>query len=196
MAILVRVLSQCILICLILTTGVSLQSQEIEYMVFFQDTIPTMPPTGEALFIRSKPCIPRETMGNKIPNQSWMNLCYSEQEREKFFSIPPNRFIYTIRRFPSKELHFLYTNRVVEISPEDAQFIKYTNINSLLQTRLTKEKKATLNSKLLGEVQKWTPRNLWIIHYDVGRNKYYRYRVALVVYCDMSNPSAFIGYDH
>lgn len=178
----------------------NIEAQVRESLVVFQDTLIVPEPIGEVTLLQAKPSIPSSTPGDKIRQRSWMNLYYSEQEKNTFYPPPPpSRFIYTLRKYPIKELHFLYIGTGEEVALAEYKTLKFSSVDVFFRRRpLAKElsKVVSNSSKLIGEVSRWMPDNLRILYYDTKRKGYYSYRIGLVIYCDYSDPSAYFHNEH
>ena len=101
-----------------------------------------------------------------------------------------NRFAYYAAGFPEmKEYELYYKGTGEEITKEDFDSIKFTRMPTAL--REIKKYKLPRTRRTLREVDRWQHPHLFVIEHDKKASRYYKYRIALVIYIDYHHPEAY-----
>jgi len=102
-----------------------------------------------------------------------------------------NRFAYYAAGFPEmKEYELYYKGTGEEITKEDFDSIKFIRMPTAL--REIKKYKLPRTRRSSGEVDRWQHPHLFVIEHDKKACRYYKYRIALVIYMDYNHPEACI----
>ena len=100
-----------------------------------------------------------------------------------------NRFAYYAAGFPGmKEYELYYKGTGEEITKEDFDSIKFSRMPTAL--REIKKYKLPRTRRTLREVDRWQHPHLFVIEHDKKAGRYYKYRIALVIYIDYDHPEA------
>ena len=102
-----------------------------------------------------------------------------------------NLFIYYAAGFPGmKEYELYYKGTGEEITKEDFDSIKFSRMPTAL--REIKKYKLPRTRRSSGEVNRWQHLHLFVVEHDKKAGRYYKYRIALVIYMDYNHPEACI----
>lgn len=154
------------------------------------------PISGEPIYLLASPLRPVKTRGSKIRTRDWVKADYSGQNnlivRKVGGSLViENRFAYYAAGFPEmKEYELYYKGTGEEITKEDFDSIKFTRMPTAL--REIKKYKLPRTSRTSGEVDRWQHPHLLVVEHDKKAGRYYKYRIALVIYMDYDQPEICI----
>ena len=102
-----------------------------------------------------------------------------------------NRLVYYAAGFPEmKEYELYYKGTGEEITKEDFDSIKFTRMPTALHE--IKRYKLPRTRRTTGEVDRWQHPHLFVVEHDKKADRYYKYRIALVIYMDYDHPEACI----
>ena len=139
---------------------------------------------------------PIHTPGSKIRTRDWVKVDFSDQNNLHIMGfgdslILENRFVYKADRYPNaKEYELYYKGTGEEITKEDFDSIKFTRMPTAL--RELKRYKLPRTRRFSGEVDRWQHPHLFVVEHDKKADRYYKYRIALVIYMDYDHPEACI----
>ena len=154
------------------------------------------PISGEPIYLLASPLRPVKTRGSKIRTRDWVKADYSNQNNLIIFGfgdslVLENRFAYYAAGFPEmKEYELYYKGTGEEITKEDFDSIKFTRMPTAL--RELKKYKLPRTRRSSGEVDRWQHPHLFVIEHDKKAGRYYKYRIALVIYMDYDHPEVKI----
>ena len=154
------------------------------------------PISGEPIYLLASPLRPVKTRGSKIRTRDWVKADYSNQNNLIIFGfgdslVLENRFAYYAAGFPEmKEYELYYKGTGEEITKEDFDSIKFTRMPTAL--REIKKYKLPRTRRFSGEVDRWQHPHLFVIEHNKKAGRYYKYRIALVIYMDYNHPEAKI----
>ena len=154
------------------------------------------PISGEPIYLLASPLRPVKTRGSKIRTRDWVKADYSNQNNLIIFGfgdslVLENRFAYYAAGFPEmKEYELYYKGTGEEITKEDFDSIKFTRMPTAL--REIKKYKLPRTRRSSGEVDRWQHPHLFVVEHDKKADRYYKYRIALVIYMDYDHPEACI----
>ena len=154
------------------------------------------PISGEPIYLFASPLRPVKTRGSKIRTRDWVKADYSNQNNLIIFGfgdslVLENRFAYYAAGFPEmKEYELYYKGTGEEITKEDFDSIKFTRMPTAL--RELKRYKLPRTRRFSGEVDRWQHPHLFVVEHDKKADRYYKYRIALVIYMDYNHPEACI----
>ena len=154
------------------------------------------PISGEPIYLFASPLRPVKTRGSKIRTRDWVKADYSNQNNLIIFGfgdslVLENRFAYYAAGFPEmKEYELYYKGTGEEITKEDFDSIKFTRMPTAL--RELKRYKLPRTRRFSGEVDRWQHPHLFVVEHDKKADRYYKYRIALVIYMDYDHPEACI----
>ena len=152
------------------------------------------PVSGEPIYLLASPLRPVKTRGSKIRTRDWVKADYSNQNNLIIFGfgdslVLENRFAYYAAEFPKmKEYELYYKGTGEEITKEDFDSIKFTRMPTAL--REIKKYKLPRTRRTLREVDRWQHPHLFVVEHDKKAGRYYKYRIALVIYIDYDHPEA------
>jgi len=152
------------------------------------------PISGEPIYLLASPLRPVKTRGSKIRTRDWVKADYSNQNNLIIFGfgdslVLENRFAYYAAGFPEmKEYELYYKGTGEEITKEDFDSIKFTRMPTAL--REIKKYKLPRTRRTSGEVDRWQHLHLFVVEHDKKAGRYYKYRIALVIYIDYDHPEA------
>ena len=153
------------------------------------------PVSGEPIYLLASPLKSGHTPGSKIRTRDWVKADYSNQNNLIIFgfgdsSVIENLFVYYAAGFPGmKEYELYYKGTGEEITKEDFDSIKFTRIPTAL--REIKKYKLPRTRRTTGEVDRWQHPHLFVVEHDKKAGRYYKYRIALVIYIDYDHPEAY-----
>ena len=154
------------------------------------------PISGEPIYLLASPLRPVKPRGSKKRTRDWVKVDFSDQNnlivRKVGGSlIIENLFIYYAAGFPGmKEYELYYKGTGEEITKEDFDSIKFTRMPMAL--REIKKYKLPRTRRSSGEVDRWQHPHLLVVEHDKKAGRYYKYRIALVIYMDYNHPEACI----
>lgn len=146
------------------------------------------PISGEPIYLLASPLRPVKTRRSKIRTRDWVKVDFSDQNNLHVIGfgdslVIENLFVYYAAGFPEmKEYELYYKGTGEEITKEDFDSIKFTRIPTAL--REIKKYKLPRTSRSSGEVDRWQHPHLFVIEHDKKAGRYYKYRIALVIYMD------------
>ena len=152
------------------------------------------PISGEPIYLLASPLRPVKTRGSKIRTRDWVKADYSYQNNIIIMGfgdslVIENRFAYYAAGFPEmKEYELYYKGTGEEITKEDFDSIKFTRMPTAL--REIKKYKLPRTRRSSGEVDRWQHPHLFVVEHDKKAGRYYKYRIALVIYIDYDHPEA------
>ena len=154
------------------------------------------PISGEPIYLLASPLRPAKTRGSKLRARDWVKVDYSYQNNIIIMGfgdslVIENRFAYYAAGFPEmKEYELYYKGTGEEITKEDFDSIKFTRMPTAL--RELKKYKLPRTRRFSGEVDRWQHPHLFVIEHDKKASRYYKYRIALMIYMDYNHPEACI----
>ena len=154
------------------------------------------PISGEPIYLLASPLRPVKPRGSKKRTRDWVKVDFSDQNnlivRKVGGSLViENRFAYYAAGFPEmKEYELYYKGTGEEITKEDFDSIKFTRMPTAL--REIKKYKLPRTSRTSGEVDRWQHPHLLVVEHDKKAGRYYKYRIALVIYMDYDQPEICI----
>nr|WP_315096845.1 hypothetical protein [uncultured Porphyromonas sp.] len=153
------------------------------------------PVSGEPIYLLASPLRPVKTRGSKIRTRDWVKVDFSEDNNFMVVGsgdslVIENFFAYYAAGFPEmKEYELYYKGAGEEITKEDFDSIKFTRMPTAL--REIKKYKLPRARRTLGEVDRWQHPHLLVVEHDKKAGRYYKYRIALVIYMDYNHPEAY-----
>ena len=153
------------------------------------------PISGEPIYLLASPLHPGKIRGSKTRTRDWVKVDFSDQNNLHIMGfgdslILENRFVYKADRYPNaKEYELYYKGTGEEITKEDFDSIKFTRMPTAL--REIKKYKLPRTRRTLGEVDRWQHLHLFVVEHDKKAGRYYKYRIALVIYMDYHHPEAY-----
>ena len=153
------------------------------------------PISGEPIYLLASPLRPVKTRGSKIRTRDWVKVDFSDQNNLHIMRfgdslILENGFVYKADRYPNaKEYELYYKGTGEEITKEDFDSIKFSRMPTAL--REIKKYKLPRTRRPSGEVDRWQHLHLFVIEHDKKADRYYKYRIALVIYMDYHHPEAY-----
>ena len=154
------------------------------------------PISGEPIYLLALPLKSGHTRGSKIRTRDWVKVDYSDQNNIIIMGfgdslVIENFFAYYAAEFPKmQEYKLYYKGTGEEITKEDFDSIKFTRMPTAL--REIKKYKLPRTRRSSGEVDRWQHPHLFVIEHDKKAGRYYKYRIALVIYMDYNHPEACI----
>ena len=153
------------------------------------------PISGEPIYLLASPLRPVKTRGSKKRTRDWVKVDFSEDNNFMVVGsgdslVIENFFAYYAAGFPEmKEYELYYKGTGEEITKEDFDSIKFTRMPTAL--REIKRYKLPRTRRTTGEVDRWQHPHLFVIEHDKKADRYYKYRIALVIYIDYHHPEAY-----
>ena len=154
--------------------------------------IPPVP--GEPIYLLASPLRPVKPRGSKKRTRDWVKVDFSEDNNFMVVGsgdslVIENFFAYYAAGFPEmKEYELYYKGTGEEITKEDFNSIKFTRMPTAL--REIKRYKLPRTRRTTGEVDRWQHPHLFVVEHDKKASRYYKYRIALVIYIDYDHPEA------
>ncbi len=154
------------------------------------------PISGEPIYLLASPLKSGHTPGRKIRTRDWVKVDFSDQNNLHIMGfgdslILENGFVYKADHYPKKkEYELYYKGTGEEITKEDFDSIKFTRMPTAL--REIKKYKLPRTRRTLGEVDRWQHPHLFVVEHNKKADRYYKYRIALVIYMDYNHPEACI----
>jgi hypothetical protein len=153
------------------------------------------PISGEPIYLLASPLRPVKPRGSKKRTRDWVKVDFSDQNNLIVRKVGDplvieNFFAYYAAGFPEmKEYELYYKGTGEEITKEDFDSIKFTRMPMAL--REIKKYKLPRTRRTLREVDRWQHPHLFVIEHDKKASRYYKYRIALVIYIDYHHPEAY-----
>ena len=154
------------------------------------------PISGEPIYLLASPLKSGHTPSSKIRTRDWVKVDFSDQNNLHIMGfgdslILENGFVYKADRYPNaKEYELYYKGTGEEITKEDFDSIKFSRMPTAL--REIKKHKLPRTRRFSGEVDRWQHPHLFVIEHNKKAGRYYKYRIALVIYMDYNHPEAKI----
>ena len=132
--------------------------------------------------------------GSKKRTRDWVKVDFSDENNIIIVNagdplVIENFFAYYAAGFPEmKEYELYYKGTGEEITKEDFDSIKFTRMPTAL--REIKKYKLPRTRRSSGEVDRWQHPHLFVVEHDKKADRYYKYRIALVIYMDYDHPEA------
>ena len=152
------------------------------------------PISGEPIYLLASPLKSGHTPGHKLRTRDWVKVDYSDRNNIIIMGfgdslVIENFFAYYAAEFPKMQEYKLYHKGTgEEITKEDFDSIKFTRMPTAL--REIKKYKLPRTRRTLREVDRWQHPHLFVVEHDKKTGRYYKYRVALVIYIDYDHPEA------
>ena len=161
-----------------------------------RDRIPIPEVSGEAYYLHAKPLRSLKTPGNKTRAGDWFNLNYSASNNFLVLrgpgKTPPilleNRFLYEGRVPSEKYYHFYYKGDGELMSEEEYGKINFSTVSQIRKVIAPYKLEIHREGVWLGfeDLYRWQHPNLYVVAYDNERKGYYKYRIVLTTYHDLS----------
>ena len=154
------------------------------------------PVSGEPIYLLASPLRPVKMRGSKKRTRDWVKVDFSDENNIIIVNagdplVIENFFAYYAAEFPKmKEYELYYKGTGEEITKEDFDSIKFTRMPTAL--RELKKYKLPRTKRFSGEVDRWQHPHLFVVEHDKKAGRYYKYRIALVIYMDYHHPEACI----
>ena len=154
------------------------------------------PISGEPIYLLASPLKSGHTPGNKLRTRDWVKVDYSDQNNIIIINVGDplvieNFFAYYAAEFPKmKEYKLYHKGTGEEITKEDFDSIKFTRMPTAL--REIKKYKLPRTRRFSGEVDRWQHPHLLVVEHNKKAGRYYKYRIALVIYMDYDQPGICI----
>ena len=160
-----------------------------------RDRIPIPEVSGEAYYLHAKPLRSLKTPGNKTRSGDWFNFNYSASNNflvlrgpgETLSILVENLFLYE-GRVPSEQYyHFYYKGDGELMSEEEYGKINFSTVSQIRKV-IAPYKLEIHRDVYLGfeDLYRWQHPNLYVVAYDNERKGYYKYRIVLTTYHDLS----------
>ena len=152
------------------------------------------PISGGPIYLLASPLRPVKTRGSKKRTRDWVKVDFSEDNNFMVVGsgdslVIENFFAYYAAGFPEmKEYELYYKGTGEEITKEDFDSIKFSRMPTAL--REIKRYKLPRTRRTTGEVDRWQHPHLFVVEHDKKAGRYYKYRIALVIYIDYHHPEA------
>ena len=160
-----------------------------------RDRIPIPEVSGEAYYLHAKPLRSPKTPGNKTRAGDWFNLNYSASNNFLVLrgpgKTPPilveNRFLYQVRISSEQYYRLYYKGNGELMSEEEYGKINFSTISQIRKVIEPYKLKIPRDIWVRpGELYRWQHPNLYVVAYDNERKGYYKYRIVLTTYHDLS----------
>ncbi len=154
------------------------------------------PVSGEPIYLLASPLRPVKMRGSKKRTRDWVKVDFSDQKNIIIVNVGDplvieNFFAYYAAGPPEmKEYELYYKGTGEEITKEDFDSIKFTRMPTAL--RELKKYKLPRTKRFSGEVDRWQHPHLFVVEHDKKADRYYKYRIALVIYMDYDHPEVKI----
>ena len=160
-----------------------------------RDRIPIPEVSGEAYYLHAKPLRSLKTPGNRTRAGDWFNLNYSASNNflvlrgpgETLSILVENLFLYEGRVPSEKYYHFYYKGDGELMSEEEYGKINFSTVSQIRKV-IAPYKLEIHRDVYLGfeDLYRWQHPNLYVVAYDNERKGYYKYRIVLTTYHDLS----------
>ena len=160
-----------------------------------RDRIPIPEVSGEAYYLHAKPLRSLKTPGNKTRSGDWFNFNYSASNNflvlrgpgETLSILVENLFLYEGRVPSEKYYHFYYKGDGELMSEEEYGKINFSTVSQIRKV-IAPYKLEIHRDVYLGfeDLYRWQHPNLYVVAYDNERKGYYKYRIVLTTYHDLS----------
>ena len=160
-----------------------------------RDRIPIPEVSGETYYLHAMPLRSLKTPGNKTRSGDWFNFNYSASNNflvlrgpgETLSILVENLFLYE-GRVPSEQYyHFYYKGDGELMSEEEYGKINFSTVSQIRKV-IAPYKLEIHRDVYLGfeDLYRWQHPNLYVVAYDNERKGYYKYRIVLTTYHDLS----------
>ena len=159
-----------------------------------RDRIPIPEVSGEAYYLHAKPLRSLKTPGNKTRSGDWFNFNYSASNNflvlrgpgETLSILVENLFLYE-GRVPSEQYYHFYYKGDGELMSEEYGKINFSTVSQIRKV-IAPYKLEIHRDVYLGfeDLYRWQHPNLYVVAYDNERKGYYKYRIVLTTYHDLS----------
>ena len=160
-----------------------------------RDRIPIPEVSGEAYYLHAKPLRSPKTPGNKARAGDWVNLNYSASNNFLVLRGPgkplsilvENVFLYK-GRVPSEQCYqFYYKGDGELMSEEEYGKINFSTVSQIRKVIAPYKLEIPRDVWVAFEdLYRWQHPNLYVVAYDNERKGYYKYRIVLTTYHDLS----------
>ena len=160
-----------------------------------RDRIPIPEVSGEAYYLHAKPLRSLKTPGNKTRSGDWFNFNYSASNNflvlrgpgETLSILVENLFLYE-GRVPSEQYyHFYYKGDGELMSEEEYGKINFSTVSQIRKVIAPYKLEIPRDVWVAFEdLHRWQHPNLYVVAYDNERKGYYKYRIVLTTYHDLS----------
>ena len=160
-----------------------------------RDRIPIPEVSGEAYYLHAKPLRSLKTPRNRTRAGNWFNLNYSASNSFLVLrgpgETPPilveNRFRYDVRVHSNQYYRFYYKGDGELMSEEEYGKINFSTVSQIRKV-IAPYKLEIHRDVWLGleDLYRWQHPNLYVVAYDNERKGYYKYRIVLITYHDLS----------
>ena len=160
-----------------------------------RDRIPIPEVSGEAYYLHAKPLRSLKTPRNRTRAGDWFNLNYSASNNflvlrgpgETLSILVENLFLYEGRVPSEKYYHFYYKGDGELMSEEEYGKINFSTVSQIRKViapyKLEIHRDVYLDFE---DLYRWQHPNLYVVAYDNERKGYYKYRIVLTTYHDLS----------
>ena len=163
--------------------------------LFHRERVSIPEVSGEAYYLHAKPLRSPKTPGNKTRVGDWVNLNYSASNNflvlrgpgEPLSILMENVFLYH-GRVPSEQYYqFYYKGDGELMSEEEYGKINFSTVSQIRKV-IAPYKLEIHRDVYLGfeDLYRWQHPNLYVVAYDNERKGYYKYRIVLTTYHDLS----------
>ena len=164
--------------------------------LFHRERVSIPEVSGEAYYLHAKPLRSPKTPGNKTRAGDWFNLNYSASNNFLVLrgpgKTPPilveNKFLYQVRISSEQYYHFYYKGDGELMSEEEYGKINFSTVSQIRKVIAPYKLEIHREGVWLGfeDLYRWQHPNLYVVAYDNERKGYYKYRIVLTTYHDLS----------
>ena len=160
-----------------------------------RDRIPIPEVSGEAYYLHAKPLRSLKTPRNRTRAGDWFNFNHSASNNFLVLrgpgKTPPilveNRFLYQVRISSEQYYRLYYKGNGELMSEEEYGKINFSTISQIRKVIEPYKLKIPRDIWVRpGELYRWQHPNLYVVAYDNERKGYYKYRIVLITYHDLS----------
>ena len=160
-----------------------------------RDRIPIPEVSGEAYYLHAKPLRSPKTPGNKTRAGDWFNFNHSASNNFLVLrgpgKTPPilveNRFLYQVRISSEQYYRLYYKGNGELMSEEEYGKINFSTVSQIRKVIEPYKLELPRDVYLAFEdLYRWQHPNLYVVAYDNERKGYYKYRIVLTTYHDLS----------
>ena len=159
------------------------------------DRIPIPEVSGEAYYLHAKPLRSLKTPRNRTRAGDWFNFNHSASNNflvlrgpSKTLSIlVENVFLYKGRVPSNQDYRFYYKGDGELMSEEEYGKINFSTVSQIRKVIAPYKLEIPRDIWVRpGELYRWQHPNLYVVAYDNERKGYYKYRIVLTTYHDLS----------
>ena len=164
--------------------------------LFHRERVSIPEVSGEAYYLHAKPLRSPKTPGNKTRVGDWFNLNYSASNNFLVLrgpgKTPPilveNKFLYQVRISSEQYYQFYYKGDGELMSEEEYGKINFSTVSQIRKVIAPYKLEIHREGVWLGfeDLYRWQHPNLYVVAYDNERKGYYKYRIVLTTYHDLS----------